>query len=178
MNKYGYTCNKSNQNHFMHCVENYYSNRLGCLLPWSIKDGYKNQTSNVCKGAQKFNEFKQISMNILRTKETKKLINEGCFIPNCQQRSWEMKKEKFNIATETGFEFLMPRKPKVLVRREVELYTFINFFAEVGGYLGLLLGESLISYITIVSKWVHLIGKKVKDKCRRDKKVPPRRNPV
>ena len=108
-------------------------------------------------------------MNILRTKETKKLINEGCFIPNCQQQSWEMKKEKFNIATETGFEFLMPRKPKVLVRREVELYTFINFFAEVGGYLGLLLGESLISYLTIVSKWVHLIGKKLKDKCRRDK---------
>ena len=178
MNKYSYTCNKSNQNRFMHCVENYYSNRLGCLLPWSIKDGYKNQTSNVCKGAQKFNEFKQISMNILRTKETKKLINEGCFIPNCQLRSWEMKKEKFNIATETGFEFLIPRKPKVLVRREVELYTFINFFAEVGGYLGLLLGESLISYITILSKWVHLIGKKVKDKCRRDKKVPPRRNPV
>ena len=143
--------------------------QFSCLKFW------RPPSSNVCKGAQKFNEFKQISMNILRTKETKKLINEGCFIPNCQQRSWEMRKEKFNIATETGFEFLMP---KVLVRREVELYTFINFFAEVGGYLGLLLGESLISYITIVSKWVHLIGKKVKDKCRRDKKVPPRRNPV
>ena len=72
----------------------------------------------------------------------------------------------------------MPENTKVLIRKEVRLYTLLNFFAEVGGYLGLLLGESLISYITIVSKWVHLIGKKVKDKCRRDKKVPPRRNPV
>ena len=33
MNKDSYTCNEENQNH---CVENYYSKRLGCLLPWTM----------------------------------------------------------------------------------------------------------------------------------------------
>jgi hypothetical protein len=57
---------------------------------------------------------------------------------------------------------------KVLLRREVKLYTLLNFFGEVGGYLGLLLGESLVSYIIMISKWVHVIGKKLKEKCRKD----------
>ena len=59
----------------------------------------------------------------------------------------------------------MPPKPKVLVRREVKLYTAINFFAEVGGYLGLLLGESLLSYIIAASKWLLFFARKLKAKC-------------
>ena len=165
MNKHSYTCNEDNQNNFMNCVENYYSKRLGCLLPWSIKDNQKNHSDNVCKGKDKFKEYKNISMNIPRREETKDLIKEGCLIPNCQQRSWDMKKEKFNDVGSTSFHFFIPQKAKVLQRREVKLYTPLNFFAEVGGYLGLLLGESLISYIIMISKWIHVISKKLKDKC-------------
>ena len=96
MNKYSYTCNEDSQNNFMNCVENYYSKRLGCLLPWSIKDNQKNNSDNVCKGKDKFKEYKNISMNIPGREETKDLIKEGCLIPNCQQRSWDVKQEKFN----------------------------------------------------------------------------------
>ena len=80
----------------------------------------------------------------------------------------------------SGFEFMMPQKPKVFERREVKLYTPINFFAEVGGYLGLLLGESLISYIIIITKLVHVIGKILKNKCRKkaEDSEEPCRNPV
>ena len=169
INKHSYTCNEDNQNHFMHCIENYYSKRLGCLLPWMIKDGHNNPADNVCTGIDKFNEFKNISMNILRTEETKDLIKEGCFIPNCLQRSWDMKIAK--LPGFSGFEFFMPQKAKVLLRKEKKLYTMINLFAEVGGYLGLLLGESLISYIIMISKWIHIIGKKLKDKCRKNAEV-------
>ena len=171
MNKHSYTCNENNQNDFMQCVENYYSKRLGCLLPWTLKDGQNNHMGHTCKGRDKFREFENISKNILRTEERKGLINEGCFAPNCLQRSWDLKKEKFNDRQESGVEFLMPPNSKVLVRREVKLYTAINFFAEVGGYLGLLLGESLIAYIIMISKWIHVIGKKLKT-CRKDAEEP------
>ena len=177
MNKHRYTCNKDNQKHFMHCVEQYYSKRLGCLLPWSKKDSQNNHSGNVCKGKDKFRDYKNISMNILRTKEQKELIKEGCFIPNCQQRSWEIKKEKFNEIPGSGFELIMNPKLKVLQRREMKLYTPINFFADVGGYLGLLLGESVISYIIMISKWIYVIAKKLKNKCRK-KTEEPRRNSV
>ena len=156
INKHSYTCNEDNQNHFMHCMEKYYSKRLGCSLPWIIKDAHNNPDDNICTGKDKFEEFKNFSMNILRTEEAKNLIEEGCFIPNCLQRSWDMKIEKLpNLGS--GFEFFMPQKAKVLLRKEKKLYTMINFFAEVGGYLGLLLGESLISYIITMSKWPMLL---------------------
>ena len=164
MNKHSYTCNEDNQNHFMHCVESYFFKRLGCSLPWIIKDGHNNPVDNICTGKDMFKELKNISMNILWTEETKDLIKEGCFIPNCLQRSWDIKIEKLpNLGS--GFEIFMPQKAKVLLRKEKKLYTMINFFAEVGGYLGLLLGESLISYIITMSKWIHVIVKKLKGKC-------------
>ena len=56
----------------------------------------------------------------------------------------------------------MPRYSKVLLRQEVRLYTIINFFGEVGGYLGLLLGESLLSYIMIGSNWIQVMFRKIR----------------
>ena len=173
MNKHSYSCNQDNQNNFNHCVEDHYSKRLGCVLPWSRKEAQNDNAANVCKGKDKFKEFKNISMNIWRPEETTGLIKEGCFIPNCQQRSWDMKKDKYTeYKNRTGFYIEMHANPKVLVRREVKLYTLINFFAETGGYLGLLLGESLVSYILMISKWVHVIGKKLKENCKKEAEEP------
>ena len=61
----------------------------------------------------------------------------------------------------------MPENTKVLIRKEVRLYTLLNFFAEVGGYLGLLLGESLLSYIIAASKGMLIFAKNLKAKCNR-----------
>ena len=53
---------------------------------------------------------------------------------------------------------------EVLVRKEVKLYTFVNFFAEVGGYLGLLLGESMLSYLVMGYHWIQILGEKIRNK--------------
>ena len=173
MNKHSHSCNEDNQNNFAHCVEDYYSKRLGCMLPWSTKESQNYNTGNICKGKDKFMEFINISMNIWKPEETKGLVKEGCFIPNCHQRSWDMKKDIYiKYKNPTAYYVDMHKNPKVLVRREVKLYTVINFFAEVGGYLGLLLGESLVSYIIMISKWVHIIGKKLKEKCKKEAEEP------
>ena len=60
----------------------------------------------------------------------------------------------------------------MLVRQEVKLYTLINFFAEFGGYLGLLLGESVFSYITTASKWFLSLKTKFKECCRKVEEEP------
>ena len=39
VNKSNYTCNEDNSNHFMECLENYYSKKLGCILPKTVKTG-------------------------------------------------------------------------------------------------------------------------------------------
>ena len=176
MNKPNYTCDENNSNNFMHCMEKYYSRKLGCILPWVLKKNINVDSMNLCEGKAKFKEFKNISMNILKPEETKELINEGCFVPNCMQRSWTLKenqrREKIvNDKVTTGFQYFA-EEIKVLVRKEVNLYTIINFFAEVGGYLGLLLGESLISYIITTTKWFQSLRRKFKERCRKADEEP------
>ena len=171
INKSDYTCNDVPSNGFMHCMEKYYSKKLGCVLPWTLIHDQNNM--NVCKGKDKFREFKNISMNILNPEENEELNEEGCFIPDCRQRSWSIRfREIFetkvvrneNESNTSGFMYDLPQDTKTLVRKEVRLYTASNFFAEVGGYLGLLLGECLFSYLIILSKWIQIICKKLKGK--------------
>ena len=186
INKSNYTCYEDNSNSFMPCMEKYYSKKLGCVLPWALNINIKEDNAedilNLCKGQKKFQEFKNIAMNILKPNTRNELIKEGCFIPNCMQRSWEIKKEKNREETNengsliTGFQYKIHENTKVLVRKEVRLYTVINFFAEVGGYLGLLLGESLLSYLITVSKWLQIIGKKLRERCRKADEGPESSN--
>ena len=177
INKSNYTCYEDNSNLFMHCMEDYYSKKLGCRLPWAVKNNTRNDVMNPCKGKEKFKEFKSIVMNILKPEETKELKDKGCFIPNCMQRSWKIRNqrntdERQNDKPLTGFGIKMPPNMKVLVREEVELYTLINFFAEVGGYLGLLLGESLLSYLITASKWFQTLKTKFKECCGKADEEP------
>ena len=172
INKLNYTCDEENSKRFMHCMENYYSQKLGCILPWVLKNNIRNDSMNLCKGKEKFKEYKKIAMNILRSEASKELFNEGCFIPNCKQQSWIIKKEKTLVRNKTGFQFEVPQHMKVLVREEVELYTLINFFAEVGGYLGLLLGESILSYLITASTWFQSLITKFKERCRKADEGP------
>ena len=98
-------------------------------------------------------------------------------MPNCMQRSWEVKKDNNierirNGNPVTGFKYEIFQPAKVLVRKEVKLYTIINFFAEVGGYLGLLLGESLFSYLITASKLFAILRRKFKERCRKADEAP------
>ena len=87
INKSNYTCDEENSKLFMHCMEKYYSEKLGCILPWAVSDNLKADM-NLCKGKEKFKEFRNIAINILKPNESQELIDEKCFIPNCMQRSW------------------------------------------------------------------------------------------
>ena len=167
INKSNYTCIDDNSNRLMHCMDNYYSKKLGCLLPWTTKNKINNGSINLinlCEGKGMFKESKNIAKKILELDASIELINEGCLIPNCLQRSWKIETNN-NIIT--GLEYYLPDHMEVLVREEVKLYTLKNFFAEIGGYLGLLLGESLISYLMTASTWFQMIRRKIKECCKK-----------
>ena len=56
--------------------------------------------------------------------------------------------------------YVFPHYTKVLVREEIKLYTFSSFWADVGGYLGLLLGESMVSYVLLGTHWMSKMFKR------------------
>ena len=55
-----------------------------------------------------------------------------------------------NNKTSAVFHFYFPQK--MLVIKENYLYTVLNLLAEIGGYMGLLLGYSLFNIATFVNK--------------------------
>ena len=170
INKNSFSCIEDNSNRLTNCINEYYETKLGCALPW-INNNNNPTQMDLCKGVNKFSEFKKLSLSILQPGVKNELSQRGCFEPNCNQRSWNIRyMERVNRTGNEDSNFLgrlwyfLPHNSKVLVRTEVELYTFINFFAEVGGYLGLLLGESMLSYLIMGSHWLQIIGKKIQTK--------------
>jgi hypothetical protein len=148
-----YMCHEDNSNRQEDCLNNYYASKLNCSLPWVQAD---NQSpTELCNGKDKFQEFKNLSMSIGGLGATNDLYERGCIIPNCQQKSWKIGSVKRleNPTNSTFLIFIFSSKTKALHRNEIELYTISSFFADIGGYLGLLLGESLVSYFLFGLKW-------------------------
>ena len=98
----------------------------------------------------------------------KEFEDEGCLDFNCIQRTWDIKHfdTRADPTNQTWFWYFVPSHSKVLIRKEVKLYTFTNFFAEVGGYLGLLVGESMVSYLLMSINWLEVIKKRIAAKCQ------------
>jgi hypothetical protein len=150
------------------CINTYLSKKLCCTLPWKFDFKETSQSLEKCSGKEKFNEFINLSISILNSDVQKELKDEGCLDFNCIQRTWDI--ERFDTradpTNQTWFWYFVPNHSKVLIRKEVKLYTFTNFFAEVGGYLGLLLGESMFSYLIMSINWLEVIRNRIAVKCQ------------
>ena len=144
-----YVCDESNSKMFVNCINEYYEERLKCNLPWTNFKKSKN-LQKTCTSDKDYDEFLNISKSLVTSQVKKEIEKKGCFIPNCAQKFWKVKTSieipSLVKGNKTSIVYLMPAKAKVPSRTEVPLYTFSTFFAEVGGYLGLLVGESLISF--------------------------------
>ena len=162
LKKSKFDCLEDNSNKQTECINEYYASKLNCTLPWVPSNNPQNRQQ--CQGKEKFTEFRNLSMSIGNPEVIGELETKGCIIPNCEERTWHIEsfqKENltnFNISEENlKLTIIFPHSSKVLVRNEINLYTVSSFFADVGGYLGLLLGESLISYFLLIIQWLKKI---------------------
>ena len=96
----------------------------------------------------------------------------GCLTPNCEERVWTITSTRThfdqslddNMDQSTRLIYTFSHNTVVLVRKEIQLYTLASFFADFGGYLGLLLGESLVSYLLRVAHWIKKLKQKYQHK--------------
>ena len=153
LRKSRFICHEDNSNKQVDCLNNYYASKLNCTLPWVQVDNQDH--TDLCNGKDKFKEFKNLSMSTGGPGATNDLYERGCIIPNCKQKSWKIEtSKKLNNPFDATYPvFLFSDKTKVILRNEIELYTISSFFADIGGYLGLLLGESLISFFLMGVNW-------------------------
>ena len=161
LKKSNYMCHEDNSNRRTDCLNNYYASKLNCTLPWTHEDNQAN--TDLCHGRDKFKEFRNLSMSIGDFQAKNEIYKSGCIIPNCKQTTWNIKSSKKLDPLDswnpnyTYPQFTFSHETKVLLRNEIELYTISSFFADIGGYLGLLLGESLVSYFLLGVRWVQKI---------------------
>ena len=83
----------------------------------------------------------------------------GCSIKNCETFTWDINMNYIvhdeDLDNYTSIlEIVLPKGSKVMVKRESLAYNSQNFMSDFGGYLGLLLGWSILSiYDTMFELW-------------------------
>ncbi len=100
--------------------------------------------------------------------DTDELERLGCFIPNCEITSWIVAQEETEVVgvgvhdNVAVLYFTLQKSMRARVYKHFLNYQFSNFVADFGGYLGLMLGASLI---TIYDSAVDFLGKLIDNIC-------------
>ena len=162
-----YDCIEDNSMLMKECIDDFINEELNCSLPWTtrtnLQSGFK-----YCQTAEELVAFRNLSLSITSPDLRQKLINKGCFRPNCKQRTW-MKNNQFiqswqNKDNSTMVKLSIPSTSKVIQRKEIRLADFGTFIADVGSYLGLYLGASILSLTDMVHVCCKQLPRSVSDK--------------
>ena len=144
LKKSNYDCYEDNSMKMTDCINDFYADQLGCKLPWTKND----LDLEYCKTAEKLEKFRNLSFHITSDEWQTKLKSKGCLKPNCKQSTWNNfpHTEMWNIGR-PGHKLcvVLSSMTKQLKRQEIRLYDFGTFLADVGSYLGLFLGASVLS---------------------------------
>lgn len=134
------------------CQVNMATQHLNCILPWLNQT---NSTKRVCSTKEDLKSFlemkfenctqrcRQIQWRAVTNYEARNLVNHK-----------EAAMRRYNDTYSVTF---VINQKEVKIIKEVYLYDFYNFIADFGGYLGLLLGGSILTVfdgITNISKYL------------------------
>ena len=145
LRKSKYDCWEDNSMKLTDCINNFIEYKLNCSLPW------RSSKSQICSGAKKLQEFRNISLYISSSSD---LINEikarGCFKPNCVTTTWKQYyQESYDISNSlpnfSNIQMGILQTSHTIKKREILLVDYSNFIADCGAYLGLYLGASVLS---------------------------------
>ena len=75
LKKSTWNCHEDNSNLQTNCISNFYSNKLGCTLPW-VQEKH-DFTQRKCKGEAKFQEFRNLSMSVHEGKMNEEIEKQG-----------------------------------------------------------------------------------------------------
>ena len=149
LKKRNYDCYEDNSMQLTNCINDFIAEQLNCNLPWTKNEGkYEN-----CNGAEKMDQFRNLTKYITSPENKLKITRKGCFKPNCMKRKWKrIYSETFSTSifswakpNTTFLYFILPDTATTMMKDEIRLADFSTFMADCGSYLGLFLGASILS---------------------------------
>ncbi len=139
-----HACYESNDHSLTGCVDKLIEKEMGCRLPWLDNSSNKR----LCDQHGDLLKFIDI---MTRTNDSKSLREKHCFKPNCNLSSWIVASSEETLLKTTQskngvtIHLILQESVPVTVQQYSIAYGFSHFVADFGGYLGLLLGASLLS---------------------------------
>ena len=127
------------------CIQRYIEDAMGCQLPWNNE----STTLPSCKEPKHYNAFLKMHNDVTRKKEAKIAEITGC-LPSCRRNEYAMKLiNRITLPLVDGQRqmsglFFYPTG-RYIETSYYYAYTVGDFFADVGGYMGLFLGYSALS---------------------------------
>ena len=130
------------------CVTAHLEQRIGCKLPWT------NSSGRQCQTASDYRAYLEQYRQVIALSEDSISRNTGC-LPRCRRREFTRTLLSTSHEVVGANDAGKARTVEFLLFYPTGRYTVKNYyyvydgntaFADVGGYLGLLLGHSLLSF--------------------------------
>ena len=151
------SCHSENEEIGIDKMNVLFIDKMSCTLPWLIGKSeyiskiYKSfkiidfSLERVCESQEDFAEFRAMALEHIDFKSAKKCERNIWKFSSLYTQSYGNK----DVLHGTMITITMP-SDEVEISEEVRLYTAANFIADFGGYLGLLLGASVISFVDVI----------------------------
>ena len=159
-----FDCYEDNSMQMKICIDDFIAEQLNCSLPWTRATNLE-VALNYCRTAEELSAFKNLSESITSDEFREKLTRKGCFIPNCKRTTWVKDQYAFTWHNRYGgssVEIYIPSAATVIQRKEIRLRTFTTWIEDIGSYLGLYMGASILSLTDIVHVCFKRICKKIR----------------
>ena len=136
-------CNEKGDSNPSDCLNEYYMEKLGCSFPW-----LENHHLPKCNNHSDMEKLYNLSIDVANRFEKvwDEVKNRNCMRENCKALTWMTMDVIKDMASSDYFEIAIWRQKHEQVT-ETQLYGLTNFISDFGGYLGLLLGYSVLSFL-------------------------------
>lgn len=141
---------KGGQKSIMSCIEAHFEEKHRCWLPWTNS----TKVGPTCP----YNEVTEFYEDLVDTGMQEVALNMGC-LASCEYTEFALR----HIATEEELTHIGPNFITVIlvitsgsykVKEQYVVYDRSSFISDIGGYLGLLLGQSILTCYDILLKWI------------------------
>ena len=134
------------------CIQHHIESVTGCKLPWHVE----KTALPTCILSDQYTEFIRLYDKIAGLSSSSVANETGC-LPSCKRNEYSVHiidrtsmPDEFNSSTYYGF-FFYP-SGRYIKKDYYYTYDFDSYIADVGGLVGLFLGQSLLSFYDILNQ--------------------------
>lgn len=141
------------------CLEKYLEDKIKCKVPWTYPDTGGNDNKENCSSAADLKAIVQAypEPSSLTPREIRQLLLDAKCAINCQTRQYSIKQVKKEVYEMKDFKhpYLhlgvdLSEKIESL-EKEVIMFDIWSLLSYVGGFAGLLIGYSLLTFVEIMA---------------------------